>query len=413
MATIKQRIDTVTEDVSVGKDSIAHAITVKGVDTVSGDTFSIMAANILKLMVIQLDMPSVNYINKTVTLSSKMSGTTIYYRFNPDTSWIVYTNPLTNITGGTIETYCKKEGYVSSEIMTQTLEGIGQLVVVGDDCIATTDDMSTFEINTDYILGTPHITYGNGMYVVIGREGHVVISTDGHEWTQTYNLEDKYWNDIAYFNGYFIAVNSVGDVATSQDGTDWTLVTWGSSNDILTRIIVTDNNVCVFGEGKVFISGDGETFDIYNTFPLKNLSATDIHIYGTYGGDRIVAVLGGETNGYCTVSEDYGHNWNRTTNINYGLTENFNNITYGNGIFMVVGAFGHVLVSSNGGESWIVKTNTIESTGGENNCALTFKNGIFIHAVNNTIMVSHDNGEGWDFVASLADAAVFSDAIAI
>lgn len=46
MATIKERIDGVTEDVTQGKTEIASAITEKGVSTTSGDTFTIMANKI-------------------------------------------------------------------------------------------------------------------------------------------------------------------------------------------------------------------------------------------------------------------------------------------------------------------------------------------------------------------------------
>ena len=46
MATIKQRIDNVTDDVTQGKTDIANAITEKGVPTSSGDSFHVMAENI-------------------------------------------------------------------------------------------------------------------------------------------------------------------------------------------------------------------------------------------------------------------------------------------------------------------------------------------------------------------------------
>lgn len=46
MATIKQRIDNVTEDVTLGKQEISNAITEKGVPTSSGDSFHTMAENI-------------------------------------------------------------------------------------------------------------------------------------------------------------------------------------------------------------------------------------------------------------------------------------------------------------------------------------------------------------------------------
>ena len=46
MATIKERIDGVTENVTDGKQDIASAITEKGVETTSSATFSVMADNI-------------------------------------------------------------------------------------------------------------------------------------------------------------------------------------------------------------------------------------------------------------------------------------------------------------------------------------------------------------------------------
>ena len=46
MATIKERIDNVTDDVTQGKQNISSAITEKGVETTSSATFSVMADNI-------------------------------------------------------------------------------------------------------------------------------------------------------------------------------------------------------------------------------------------------------------------------------------------------------------------------------------------------------------------------------
>lgn len=52
MATIKQRIDNVTENVTDGKQDIASAITEKGVSSSSGDTFTIMANKIRTIQAI-------------------------------------------------------------------------------------------------------------------------------------------------------------------------------------------------------------------------------------------------------------------------------------------------------------------------------------------------------------------------
>lgn len=399
MATIKQRIDSVTEDVSTGKDNIAHAITVKGVDTVSGDTFATMAANILKLMVIQLDMPSINYSNKTVTLSSKMSGATIYYRFNLDTSWITYTNPLTNITGGTIETYCKKEGYVSSEIATQTLDGIGVITVVGDGIIVSVldGDFDNLEVNNDFdTLYNPHIAYGNGLYVIVGNYGETIYSPDGVNWESHASIEDFHWNDITYCNGYFVAVSSAGAIARCTDGVDWEIIHEGKG--CLSKIITVHegNAMFILSDKKTYETTDGTDLVETSTYPFQNYNLTDMITYGAYSKESntpFVSFLGGDTGGLCSTTSDYTY-WTSPTNINYGLTENWNNICSGAGKYMIVGAFGHVLVS-NDGRNWEVKNNIIEVSGGLNYCGLTYGNGKFIHASGDSISISENDGENW------------------
>ena len=80
MATIKQRIDNVTENVTDGKTVIASAITEKGVDTNSSATFSVMADNIRAIETPPKDR-IVNSAN-TIYVIAGESGVTIGYSGN-------------------------------------------------------------------------------------------------------------------------------------------------------------------------------------------------------------------------------------------------------------------------------------------------------------------------------------------
>ena len=80
MATIKQRIDNVTENVTDGKQDIALAITDKGVSTSSSVTFSTMADNIRAIETPPRDR-IVNSAN-TIYVITKDSGVTIGYSGN-------------------------------------------------------------------------------------------------------------------------------------------------------------------------------------------------------------------------------------------------------------------------------------------------------------------------------------------
>ena len=75
MATIKERIDNVTENVTDGKQNIASAITEKGVETTSSATFSVMANNIRAIEAGAKDR--INNSGETIYVIADNSGVTI------------------------------------------------------------------------------------------------------------------------------------------------------------------------------------------------------------------------------------------------------------------------------------------------------------------------------------------------
>ena len=80
MATIKQRIDNVTENVTDGKQDIASAITEKGVDTNSNATFATMTNNIRAIETGEKDR--IYDSNKKISVIAKESGVTIGHSGN-------------------------------------------------------------------------------------------------------------------------------------------------------------------------------------------------------------------------------------------------------------------------------------------------------------------------------------------
>ena len=80
MATIKERIDGVTDDVTQGKQNISSAITEKGVETSSSATFSVMADNIRAIESGAKDR--INNSGETVFVIAGESGVTIGYSGN-------------------------------------------------------------------------------------------------------------------------------------------------------------------------------------------------------------------------------------------------------------------------------------------------------------------------------------------
>lgn len=120
MATITQRIEGVTENVTDGKLEIATAINSKDVNVSNTATFITMANAINKINVEQVTPPTVSFNNSTLTmtLTNSMDGAENYYRKKGST-WIQYTSPEVISDFGTYQFYASKSGSKDSEIIEQ------------------------------------------------------------------------------------------------------------------------------------------------------------------------------------------------------------------------------------------------------------------------------------------------------
>lgn len=135
MATIKQRIEGVTENVTDGKVDITGAIANKGVSTSSSSTFSNIALAISKLNVEKVLPPTVNFDSstKTLTLNNTIIGATNEYKLSSSSQWIKYTSPVRIDTFGSYDFRAYRNGSVDSDIITQELE---DLIIIKQEVIA-------------------------------------------------------------------------------------------------------------------------------------------------------------------------------------------------------------------------------------------------------------------------------------
>lgn len=124
MATIKQRIDGVTENVIDGKAEIASAITDMGVDTDSDATFIIMAEHIRMIPALRCDIPYIGVDNDgyVYMTCAEPENASIYYRVKGDTEWIYYGGKFQISETTTYEAYAIKTGYLKSDIVEKICE---------------------------------------------------------------------------------------------------------------------------------------------------------------------------------------------------------------------------------------------------------------------------------------------------
>jgi hypothetical protein len=58
------------------------------------------------------------------------------------------------------------------------------------------------------------VTYGNGTFVAVGRNGTILTSRDGVNWTQRTSGGNQL-KGVAYGNNTFVAVGEYGTILTS------------------------------------------------------------------------------------------------------------------------------------------------------------------------------------------------------
>lgn len=143
-------------------------------------------------------------------------------------------------------------------------------------------------VNNQFVIVTG-TQYTNSSGAITRREGHILVSNNGINWTDKAELSDSLM-EIAYGNGIYVVVGTDGSIYTSSNLTNWTKRV---SNTSLKLVGVS------FGKGLFVITGDSGTIltssDGVNW--VKQVSNTDSYlIRSRYGNGMYVAV------GYnCTV----------------------------------------------------------------------------------------------------------------
>ena len=112
------------------------------------------------------------------------------------------------------------------------------------------------------------VTYGNGLFVAVARDGtnRVMTSPDGTTWTTRATpfgntFEANWWMDVTYGNGLFVAVAESGTnrVMTSPDGVTWTARAAAEAN-IWYEVTYANGlfvAVAISGTNRVMTSPDG------------------------------------------------------------------------------------------------------------------------------------------------------------
>lgn len=221
------------------------------------------------------------------------------------------------------------------------------------------------------------ITYGNGLYVAVGRLGKILTSSDGLSWSEVVSPTTNNLYKSAYSNGSFVIVGDSGTILTSSNGSSWVVRQLGKTYNLYDVIYANGKFVAVGSSGSVLTSSDGIIWTIQNiaSFAFGGIA---------YGNGKFVAV--GESLSKIYYSSD-SVAWFSANYSGIGLLRS---VAYGNNKFVGVGTSGTVYYSSDG-LSW---TPAISGTD-LGLSSVFYGNDMFVAVGYSGAVIASTNGSQW------------------
>jgi hypothetical protein len=246
--------------------------------------------------------------------------------------------------------------------------GNGQYVMIGNGIARTSPDGIYWTTRTTATANAYYVAaYGANLYVAGGASGNMSSSTDGITWTAiaSPNAGSNAIYSLIYANNIFMYGAAGSNVATSTDAVTWTPRSSGLPNTgYQIRGIAFTSNANTFmyvgtAVGTSIATATSVDSGVNWTlkYPTSNLSAPSCYAI-VYGNNEFVTV--GTTAvqyGPATPlkSSNNGNTWSGTK-----TNANLTSVTFGNNLFVAVGANGTVLTSGNG-ITWNVTNANITS----------------------------------------------------
>ena len=206
------------------------------------------------------------------------------------------------------------------------------------------------------------IAYGNGTFVMVGSYNYIFTSPDGLTWTkQTEQVYGQNLTCIAYGDGTFVAPYQSGKIFVSKDnGMTWESISTGSK---ISHSITSAG----YGNGKFIIGGSTGTFVASSGDGLSwTIQKSPVHtgLYDAVYADELYIMVGknywvAEPDRFTILASNDGANW--YVQPVSGTAKDLYGVTYGNGIFVAVGAEGTILTSSVSGKA---RLNSLQVGGG-------------------------------------------------
>ncbi len=266
----------------------------------------------------------------------------------------------------------------------------GVFIVAGNDGLlnSSADGLTWGQAVLNGVTGKTlnGIASGAGRYILVGAKGKIIASAGNlQSWSAVISPTADRLDDVIFANNLFVAVGENGTILTSSDGLGWTNQTRGANHDLDGLAVANGLAVAVGKGGAILTSTDGAAWS-YRQAP----GGASLHGVA-YGNSQWVAV-GDSTNIFTSVN---GLNW--TAHWPGFSFSYLKSVLYANNLWVAVGTNGQIITSPDA-LSWTTQYSPVAYDLNE----VTYGKGLFVVVGDNnfqpnaTILTSSD-GVAWDY----------------
>lgn len=180
------------------------------------------------------------------------------------------------------------------------------------------------------------ITYANGLFVQVGRDGSILTSPDGQSWTAQESHSESHLYFVIWNGSTFLASGTSAEILTSPDGIEWTRQTRFSNSKISFTAIAWNGSTFVAMTdyfGSLYTSPDGITW----TFQKRFFQSEFLHFNDLiWNGNQFVA-LSHELNGTYLYTSTDGLNWTRLSTKGISNMLDANGIAFNGKTYVITG----------------------------------------------------------------------------
>lgn len=287
--------------------------------------------------------------------------------------------------------------YLSAPRLYDIAHGQSQYVTVGArGFVSRSADGNTWsDLAPPTLNRLEGIIYGNDLFVAVGERGTILTSNDGQAWANQIRVTGEDLDGMTVGGGLAVAVGKNDIILTSPNGRDWVRAVVPPATNGLLRdwhgVGYGDGKYVVVGQTKdILVSTNGVDWELrgYET-PVFNPYLKSV----TYAAGVWVAV--GEQGEL--ISSPDATAW---LPFDSTITHDLNEVTYGNGTFVVVGDRypnpDATILTSSDGITW----NNRSITTGKNTRGIAFANGLFVVTLNDGRILYGTNANTYNWTSA-------------